>query len=461
MSLPRGDRPRPPIAERTGLRLVSDPLGTMLDLARSGRGIEVRRLGLRTIVLVADPAIAREVLVTHHASVSKGGTVAGLRLLLGDGLVTSDGPRHRDQRRAVLPAFSRKRLADYGAIIVESAAQQIDTWPAGDVRLLDTELRWLALRIAARSFIGIDPGQRAIPVANALGELGRISGLASLPAARLLVRLPIPPARRFRTCRAIIDDAVAGLVAEHVELRRHEDHVSDAMCMVERTEAGEALDCGGNDGARRLIHEQALTLLVAGSVTVAASLSWTLAKLAREPEIQAAVHAELGAVLGERLPTPDDVTRLPITRGALAEAMRLYPPAWAIGRTTTEPLLVGGRHVPRGAVIVVSPFAIGRDPRSFPDPERFDPGRWAGLRPGDEPPAYIPFGMGPRRCLGEGFAWQEGVLTLATILRRWQVRAPAGSSLEPRPDVTLTLADGAPVIVQPRSAGRGLLARGD
>jgi cytochrome P450 len=186
------------------------------------------------------------------------------------------------------------------------------------------------------------------------------------------------------------------------------------------------------------LRDEALTLFLAGHETTANALAWTWHLLARHPDAEARLHAELDAVLAGRLPTADDLPRLPYTRAVLAESMRLCPPAWTIGREPLEEFEAGGYRIRAGTVVLVSPWITHRDPRWWAEPERFDPGRWTPEREAELPRfAYFPFGGGPRKCIGEGFAWTEGILVLATLAQRWKLRHAPGATVGRQPLITL------------------------
>jgi cytochrome P450 len=200
----------------------------------------------------------------------------------------------------------------------------------------------------------------------------------------------------------------------------------------------------------QLLRDEALTLFLAGHETTANALAWSWHLLAANPEAEAALHAELDAVLAGRAPTADDLACLPYTRAVLAESMRLNPPAWAIGREPLEDFAVGGFRVRAGTVVLMSPWVTHRDPRWWPDPERFDPGRWTDEAEAERPRfAYFPFGGGPRKCIGEGFAWSEGMLVLATLAQRWRLAHAPGAAVGRQPLITLR-PTGLRMVAQPR-----------
>ena len=425
------------------IHLIGDPIGSLGPLAARRGDVAVVRVGPRVVALVSHPDHVREVLSVHRRSVSKGGTVAGLRLLLGDGIATTDGPQHHERRRTLAQAFTSDRLPGYATDIVDLTADSLAGWTDGEVRHVHADMLALSLRIASRAFLGIDPGAATHDLVESTDVLAGLSGLASLPGAESLARLPFGASRRFRESRDGLRRGVDRLIDAHA-IQAAGESDPDVMCLVAE-QARVAHGAVGPAWAR----DEAMTLLVAGHVTVASAMSWTLWLLGRDRAWASRVRAEIADALGDRLPTAADVPRMPIVRAALSEAMRLYPPAWAIGREVTEPIVVGGRRLACGTVVIVSPWVLGRDPRWFPDPERFDPGRWLDERTAAVPRhAYIPFGSGPRRCLGESFAWQEGILVLATVLRDWEFEPLHDVPPRPRAEITLSPSDGAPMRVR-------------
>jgi cytochrome P450 len=224
-----------------------------------------------------------------------------------------------------------------------------------------------------------------------------------------------------------------------------------SMLMLARDTEGD-----GTSMTDEQLRDEALTIFLAGHETTANALSWTLALLALHPEAEARQQAELDAALSGRPPEPEDLPALPYTRMVLAESMRLYPPAWTIGRQPLEDFEVGGYHIRAGSIVMLSPWVVHRDPRFFPDPERFLPERWTAE---DEEArhrfAYFPFGAGPRKCIGEGFAWMEGMLVLATLLQQWRLRLAPGQRLEPEPLITLRPRGGMRMRLERREASSG------
>jgi cytochrome P450 len=302
----------------------------------------------------------------------------------------------------------------------------------------------LTLAIVGRTLFDANVESEADEIGAALTTaLGLFGRTFTLPYFELLDRLPLPMNRRFDRAKARIDATIARLIEE----RRRKPGGADLLSLLVSACDTEG-DGGGMTDAQ--VRDEAITIFLAGHETTANALAWTWYLLARNPEAEARLHAEVDA-LGGRAPTAADLPRLPWTEMVLAESMRLYPPAWIIGRRAVEPYAVGGFDVPRGSIVVVSQWVTHRDPRWFPDPERFDPERFGRAAKEARPKfAYFPFGGGPRVCIGEGFAWMEGVLVLAAIARRWRLRLVPGQIVVPAPSITLRPGNGIRMLLERR-----------
>jgi cytochrome P450 len=267
-----------------------------------------------------------------------------------------------------------------------------------------------------------------------------------IPFSEVLEKLPLPPQRRFMRARARLDSVVYRIIEER---RRSGGDRGDLLSMLLLAVDEEGDRTGMTNEQLR---DEAMTLFLAGHETTANALTWTWHLLAQNPEAESKLHEELDSVLeGGRPPTVEDFPRLRYTEMVVAEAMRLYPPAWAIGRLAVEEHEVAGYRIPRGSLVLVSQFVMHRDARFFPDPERFRPERFTPEAKAARPQfSYFPFGGGPRRCIGEGFAWMEAVLMLAAIARRLRLRPSPGAQIEMRPRITLRPKGGVPMVVERR-----------
>jgi cytochrome P450 len=338
-----------------------DTNGFLLRLAREQGDVAAFRLGRRDAFLLSHPDHVRQVLVDDADKFRKGGLMQRARRLLGDGLLTSEGERHHAQRRALQPAFCRRQLAAYGAAVPRLAAAAAEEWSDGQVVDVSAAMDELALAVVTETLLGAD----AAPLAADLRVLSARGPLLAAPLGRVLERLRVPP---FRAAGRAADRFRSAML----------DHVTAAGPAGER-EVMSLLRRVGPHGRRmppELARDEAMTLFLAGHDTTAAALTWTWYLLATHPAAAARLREELDAVLGDRDPTPEDCSSLAYTGMVFDEVLRLYPPIGRIGRRPVREYAIGGRRLPAGAAVFVSPFVTQRDPRWWPDPERFDPERW-------------------------------------------------------------------------------------
>ena len=374
-------------------------------------------------------------LATRSRDVKKGPTMEAAARMLGHGLLTSEGELHHRQRRLIQPLFHHERLRGYADTMRRLAEERVSSWSPGAVMDVRDEMGRLALAIVGRSLFGadIDP-DRARAIGSALTEaLSQFDRVFS-PFLRVTEHLPIPSTRRFRRARATFDRTVHGMIEE----RRSAGLVADDLLthLLRAQEDGRGM-------SDEQVRDEVLTLFLAGHETTAVALTWTFWLLAEEPEVERALHAANG-----------DERDLVIER-ILAESLRLRPPAWAIGRRMLIDLdVTDGERLPAGSVVVVSPWLLHHDERWWPDPDRFDLRRWepgaVAARPRH---AYLPFGGGPRMCIGEGFALTEARIVIDAVARRWRLVAEPGQDVRPNPVVTLR--PNGPVLMRPRPVRSG------
>ena len=461
--------PPPPLARAPwpgawGAALARDALGTVRALqAAHGDVVRVRAFG-RTFVVVAHPDLARDVLVTQQKRFARGYAHRGLKLFLGEGLLTSEGEHHRRHRRMAQPAFHRERVAGYARAMVAAAEACDARWrarPDPDAPLdLAAEMMALTLGIAGETLFGADVGASAGEVAEALGDALRAAPLAFLPFGKFALRLPIPLATRFRRARTRLDRIVFGMIAERraAAARGEPTDRGDllSMLLAARDEEGDAAASALSDTELR---DEVMTIFLAGHETTASALSWTWYLLGKNPDPAARLRAELDAALGtgaaRRAPGVDDLPALPYARAVIAESMRLFPPAYAIGRMCVERTTLGGYAIEPGWGVLTSPWLAHHDPRWWPEAERFRPERWldAGEVAARPRFAYFPFGGGSRICIGEQFAWTEATLVLATLASRWEVALVPGVEPRPRGAVTLRPMGGVRAVLAARQPG--------
>jgi cytochrome P450 len=412
-----------------------DPLDFLTRLAARYGDVARFRIGPQQAFLLSHPEHIRDVLVTHHERFHKGRALQRAKRLLGEGLLTSEGAHHRRQRRLAQPAFHRQRVNSYGAVMVECAARTSARWHDAETRDIAEEMMRLTLAIVGKTLFDADVEQDADEVGAALTDVMELFGYLMLPYSELLEKLPLrlPPVVRFQRARARLDAIIYRIIDER---RRSPVDRGDLLSMLLIAEDEEE---AGARMSNEQVRDEVMTLFLAGHETTANLLSWTWYLLSQHAEVEAKLHAELDAVLeGGRLPVIEDLPALRYTEMVVAETMRLYPPAWTVGRLAIEEHEVGGYRIPKGALVLLSQYVTHRDPRFFPDPARFDPERFTPEAKESRPPfAYFPFGGGVRRCIGEGFAWMEATLLVATLARRWRMRLAPGHTVETSPRITL------------------------
>ena len=411
-----------------------DPAGFLETIARQYGDVVYIPLGRQHIYYVGHPDAIRDVLVTHQNKFKKSRMLERARVLLGDGLLTSEGEHHRRQRRLVQPAFHRDRLAGYGAVMVERTALVRDQWQSSQSFDVLQEMMRLTLAIVAKTLFSTDVDSEADDIGTALTQVFDLFEVILMPFSELLEKLPLPAVRSFKRARKRLDETIYRLIRER---RTHGGDTGDllSMLLLARSDEGDEEGSAGMTDVQ--VRDEALTLFLAGHETTADALTWAWYLLSQNPQAEAAFHAELDHVLAGRLPSFEDLPRLLYTEGVFAEALRLYPPAWGIGRRALEDYSVGDFLIPARSVVLMSPYAVHRDPRWFSDPLAFRPERWPAEDPARPKFAYFPFGGGARVCVGERFAWMEGTLILAAIGQRWRLRLEPGHRVENHARITL------------------------
>ena len=423
-----------------------DPIPFFTRLAREYGDAVQFKVGRQTIILVNHPDLVRELLVTQHRSFHKSRVLQRTKIILGEGLLTSEDELHLRQRRLAQPAFHRDRIARYADVMVERAAATRDAWRDGEALDIHQEMMRLTLSVVAKTLFDAEVGGEEDEIGSALTTLIDLFPLLMNPFSLYLQKLPIPSTLRFRRSIERLDRTIYGIIEER---RASGEDRGDLLSMLLLAQDIEG-DGGGMSDQQ--VRDEAMTLFLAGHETTANALAWTWYLLAQYPEVASEVHRIVDEVLGDAVPTVNDYPKLQYLEMVLAESMRLYPPAWAVSRLAIDDVDLGGWRVPRGAVVAASQAVMHRDPRFWSDPDRFDPTRFTAEAKAARPKfAYFPFGAGPRICIGEGFAWMEGVLILATLAQRWSMDL-LSRDVTPKASITLRPRGGIRVNVRRRSA---------
>jgi cytochrome P450 len=435
--------PGPPGRFLTGHQKAfrKDRLGFLTRCAREYGDVVGLRLGPMRVMLLVHPDAIEQVLVTDNHNYRKHYGLRMNRLLLGNGLLTSDGEFWLRQRRLSQPAFHRQRIAGYGETMVAYTQRLLAGWRDGETRDLHVEMTRLTLEITGKTLFGADVGGDAADVGRAMADAmasfeKRVSSLFPLP-----YWVPTATNRRLKRAVRCLDEILYRFIKERRASSEQWDDLLSLLLHAHDEEGGSMTD--------KQLRDEAMTLFLAGHETTALALGWTGYLLAQHPEATEKLRAELQEVLGGRAPTVADLPRLPYTERVVLESMRLYPPAWGIGREALRDTEIGGYPVRKGTTLFLSQYVTQRDPRWFDEPERFHPDRWAGGLAQRLPKfAYFPFGGGPRVCIGNTFALMEAALVVATIFRQFRYELVPDFPVVPAPVMTLRPKNGIHVVLR-------------
>jgi len=409
------EAPRLRISTVDAVRLLRrDPLALLERAAREGDVVRVRVPRLDLYVLNR-PDLVWDVLATHGGRFTKGPTMQAAKRMLGEGLLTSEGDHHHRQRRLIQPLFHHERIAALADPIRAAGERAAERWADGDRIDVRAEMARLTLGIVVTTMFGtgIDDAD-AVRIGASMNDVLAQFDRVFSPFLPVTERLPIPATRRFRRARAVFDGTIERMISE----RRGRGATGDDLLslLIRARDAGSSM-------TDEQIRDEAVTIFLAGHETTANALAWTWLLLSQNPQTRAWFHDRL-----------DDPTAV---EAVLRESLRLYPPAWAMGRRAIADHVADGVTIPAGSVVIVSPWLLHRDPRWWPEPAAFDPERWHGIEPTIDRRAYVPFGAGSRMCIGEGFAEVEATTLLSTIGRVWRFDLDPAARVERQPVVTL------------------------
>ncbi|MBK8418582.1 cytochrome P450 [Candidatus Villigracilis saccharophilus] len=402
--------------------MLRNPLEALTHLAQDQGDIARVKLRKRDLFLLSHPDFIEQVLVKQQNNFIKGQSLQRARIILGDGLLTSEGNEHRAHRHMLQPAFYHQRVEEYLPIMNENTFRQMSPWRDGASIDMSDEMMRLTLNIALWSFFGNAPEGAVERVNKSMGTLTKLFPLTQLPVPDVLRRL-LPG---FKKANADLRE-----VTESLSKNPRSEKAKNALIHIlkENCEA---------QFTNEQIHAHTLTFLLAGHETTALLLTWCLDMLAHHPQVQAKLQGEVDHVLGDRFPHGEDLQNLPYTRTIIKETLRLRPPAWAIGRQAVQDCEIGGQHIAAGSTVLVSQWVTHHDARFYEDPHQFRPARWYEIENVIFPRyAYFPFGGGNRVCIGEHFAMTEAMAALAMMSRRWSFMPVQEAPAKPSPSITL------------------------
>lgn len=437
-------------------RFQRDIMQALLDGRREyGDVVRFDGIGpLFPVYLVAHPDGVKHVLQDNHRNYPKTPFVSDRwRALVGEGLICSDGEFWRRQRRLCQPAFHRNLVTRFGQLMTDTAGAMLDRWDRvaaaeGEVNLTE-DMTHLALAVLGQALFGAnwqrDADVMAHAVEVAIGEAYRKFGqIVGVPES-----VPTPANRRFKAARERLDEIIYGVIAQRQQdPGPHPDDLLEALMTAVDEGTGMSVD---------QVRNEIMTFMFGGHETVAAGLTWSMYLLSRHPVVARRLANEVDAVLGGRVPTVDDLAAMPYTEQVVRECLRLYPPVWLISRTPDEDDVVMGYRIPKGSMVLLSSFVTHRHPDFWPNPEGFDPDRWAGATESSRHRfAWWPFSGGPRKCIGDYFGLLEMQLVIAMIAQRFTVRLAPGHPIVPKPGLTLGQQHGVMAAIRPRTRSTGV-----
>ncbi len=422
--------------------LYRDPLGYLTRAARKHGDIVHLKIGRKSDFLLNHPDLVRAALLDHENL--RRCVHRPLRRVLGTGLLTCRGERHKKQRALLQTMFNRERIVALGDVMVDQITRWTDRWRDGDTVDVAEEMTDLAISISGKALFNVDFGSKAAELRNALVTVLQATRFKNLAlASKQFEKLSLPSHRRFARAAEKLDAEIRAMIAERRKGACEDPDLLSVMVRLHKQSRKGITE--------QKIRDQMLTFFMVGNETPATGLMWTWYLLSENPDVATKLHNEVDQVLGDRLPSGQDFDRLRYTRMAFAESMRLYPPVWLMTRRAVRDVKINGFVIRSGSYVHVSPFVTHRDARYFPEPERFDPERWTPEAAAARPKfSYFPFGGGSLQCIGEGFAWMQGVLTIATLARRWRMRLVPGHRIELDPHITLRSRYGMPMILERR-----------
>ncbi|HKA22225.1 MAG TPA: cytochrome P450 [Blastocatellia bacterium] len=440
---PPGPKRKPVIGYLREFR--HDPPAFLTKLAREHGDVVHFKLGPQDMYLLNHPDYIRDVLVTNNRNFVKSRGMQMAKKFLGESLLTSEGEFHRRQRRLAQPAFHRQRINSYADAMIDHAFRTRERWQDEETLDMWQEMMRLTLSIVGKTLFDADVEAEATEIRKALTDVMQLFERITNPFSVLLDKLPLPANLRWVKAKARLDETIYRIINERRASGRDQGDLL-SMLLLAQDEEGD-----GSSMTNQQLRDEAMTLFVAGHETTANALTWTWYLLSQNPEVESKLHSEIDEVLCGRKPEAHDFMNLRYTEMVFAESMRLYPPAWTMGRRVLSDYRVDRYVIPSGSIILMSPWVMHHDPRFYPDPYKFDPERWRPDARDARPKfSYFPFGGGPRVCIGEQFAWMEGVLLIATIAQKWKMRLAPGHLVEPKAMVTLRPKYGMRMVIEAR-----------
>jgi cytochrome P450 len=422
-------------------QFMHDPIKTLTDIANTYGNICHFKFGRRHIYLLNNPYYVEGILIQDHKNFIKSRGLQVSKRLLGEGLVTSEGEYHDRQRRLIQPTFHPNRIKGYGDIMTSHAVRMQERWKDGSTLDIHKEMMHVTSEIISKAVLGSDIKAEEDEVGVALQTCMEYFNRLQMPFGELIEKIPILPINKgYQSAKKKLDSIVYSMIKEHRDTESkgvyHKDDLLYTLLEAQDTEAG----IGRMTDLQ--LKDEVMTIFLAGHETTSNALTWTFYLLSQHPTADDRLYAELCSVLGDkdakRIPTVEDISKLEYTEKVFRESMRLYPPAWTLGRKAINDYKVDKYVIPAGSIILMSQYVMHHDSRYFSDPDTFYPDRWTKEARLHLPRfSYFPFGGGIRGCVGEPFVWMEGILLLATICRHWKMHHDRDHKVGLKPLITL------------------------
>jgi cytochrome P450 len=433
-------------------QFIHDPINTLSNISREFGDISYFKLGHEHVYLINNPDYIEKVLIYDHHNFKKGKRLQTAKAVLGEGLVTSEGDLHKRQRRLIQPIFHPKQIMSYITTMTDFASRIRDRWKDGDTVDVSEEMMRLTLGIICKSVLNYDVESEAQEVGKALTTVRKYSKRLQSPIGHVLDKIPVLPAvKGAREAKKQLDSLIYQLIADRRRWEGDSDNSkSHDQDLLSRLMQAQDLVSPNNNNQEKMsdkqVRDEVMTIFIAGHETTANALTWTFYLLSQNQDVERKLHDEINSVLGDssdnsvgnRIPSANDITKLQYTEKVLRESMRLYPPVWTIGRYVENDYYVGEYTIPAGSSILMSQYVMHHNPKYYEEPEQFNPDRWTEQFKTHLPRfSYFPFGGGIRGCIGEPFAWIEGVIIIATIAQKWTMRLLPSQRIKLDPAITL------------------------
>jgi cytochrome P450 len=437
---------------------INNPIKTLMSIAYKYGDIAHFKFGKQHVYLLNNPQYIEDILIRNYRTFIKSRGLQVSKRLLGEGLVTSEGEYHDRQRRIIQPAFHPNLIKKYGDIMTSFAVSMSQRWEDGITLDIHKEMINVTSAIISKAVLGSNiKSEQNGAVGDSLLICAEYFNRLLMPFGELVEKIPILPINKgFQSAKKKLDSIVYNMIKEHRE--SESKNVSNTDLLYTLLQAQDT-EVGIGRMTDSQLRDEVMTIFLAGHETTANALTWTFYLLSQYPTIEARLYEELFTVLGNgngddscscsdssssnnkiktRIPTIEDVPKLEYTEKVFRESMRMYPPAWTIGRQAVNDYKVDKYVIPAGSIILMSQYVMHHDPRYFPDPDVFYPDRWTRETKLHLPRfSYFPFGGGIRGCIGEPFAWMEGILLIATICLQWKMYHDASHKVELKPLITL------------------------